>query len=108
MLLMLFIFLCFAGQCVMFFFILHGQEKSHRQLCEECAQLRHALRQLEARLAGTAGDVAAQPPLQGRRPEPARLDTLDSLSMGDEPPAHGAPADNGLELHFDPQEYVRR
>ena len=92
----------------MFFFILHGQEKSHRQLCEECAQLRHALRQLEARLAGTAGDVAGQPLLQGRPPESARLDTLDSLSMGDETSSRAAPVDNGLELHFDPQEYVRR
>ena len=94
---MIFIFLCFVGLFVMFFFIMRGMEQTRGILQEENAQLRAQLRALETRLLG---------PQETPEPHSLAHDPLDSLSMGDDTAEH--PADNALELRFDPQDTRRR
>lgn len=91
MTMMLFIFLCFAGFGVMFFYMMRSQEKFQESMRAEHAQMRLMLRSIEARL---AGDHPAQTLSAPASPP-------ESLSL--ERP-HALPVNNGLELHFDPQE----
>ena len=113
---MIFIFLCFSGLFVMFFFILRGQEKIHAALREELALLRAHVRHPEAaaglpndELSGNAASAlsGAAPlgsaPLNMARADMSRMDPLDSLSMDTSTPTAG-----GLDLHFDPQQDFRR
>lgn len=124
--LMIFIFLCFMGLFVMFFFILRGQEKIHAALREELAMLRAHMRQLESRISGvpmpsvqeeqSARQAAAQnAPMQINTAQPNSLDRpldrpltmpdpLNSLSMD----SSSTPPSGGLDLHFDPQQDFRR
>lgn len=94
---MVFIFLCFGGLFVMFFFILRTLEQTRNALQEEHAQLRAQLRTLEARLWGEP---------ETPEPRPLLADSLDSLSMGAGPADQHA--DPALELRFDPQDTRRR
>ena len=101
MLMMLFIFLCFSGLFVMFFFLLRGQEAMHTGLKEELAQTRAQLRTLEIRVAALGGEEAPGYPgplgQSGSSAQPGSLDNLDSLSMEvDKTPT----PDKALELKF--------
>lgn len=118
---MIFIFLCFSGLFVMFFFILRGQEKIHAALREELALLRAHVRHPEAaaglpndELSGNAASALSSAAPLGSAPlnmaradtgraDMSRMDPLDSLSMDTSTPTAG-----GLDLHFDPQQDFRR
>lgn len=126
--LMIFIFLCFLGLFVMFFFILRGQEKIHAALREEMAMLRAHMRQLESRVTGVPMPSVSeeQPPrhtpVQTTQASPTQADPLsqsldrslhgpltmpdplNSLSMD----SSSTPPSGGLDLHFDPQQDFRR
>lgn len=95
MAMMIFMFLCFAGLFLMFFFILRNQEKSRADMCEECAQLRLLLRNMDARLAALGGE---SPDLR-----PASAERLDALSMENREEEERRER-GGLELRFDPRE----
>lgn len=100
---MLFIFLCFVGLFIMFFCILRGQEKMYAAQREEHAHVRLQLRAMEAHLRALGGEASDQPEARSM----PISDPLASLSMGNAT----APGDrhvNELELHFDPQENIRR
>ena len=99
---MIFIFLCFAGLFVMFFFILRSQEILCKTMREELDQTRTQLRLVEARLATLLGEEDVAPPVQAQPP----LEELHSLSM--DIPTSASTADHGLDLHFDPEEPRRR
>lgn len=127
---MIFIFLCFLGLFVMFFFILRGQEKIHGALREELALLRARMQHMEARISGTPmPDLSAMPAQEYRQPAPhlaaqpiaqpaaqpvssamsetrplGMPDPLESLSMD----TSSTPPSGGLDLHFDPQQDFRR
>lgn len=135
--LMIFIFVCFSGLSIMFFFILRGQEKIHSALREELAMMRAHMQQMDAKISGEP--MAEQTHKQGlqyatphsaqsnplpqtdtlnrenpsHRPEgPDTFDRFappESLSM-DAPTASTARStpSNGLDLHFDPQQDFRR
>lgn len=96
---MLFIFLCFAGMFVMFFYILRSQEKFQEQLRQELAQTKVLLHSMENKLAILSGE-----PSHASRIE-HNPNALDSLSMNER---KEAPHDAGLDLHFDPNERVVR
>lgn len=120
--LMIFVFLCFLGLFVMFFFILRGQEKIHAALREELAMLRAHMRQLESRISGVPmpGTCADEQPVRHAPTQSAPThtvpqalpldrpltmpDPLNSLSMD----SSSTPPSGGLDLHFDPQQDFRR
>lgn len=95
---MLFIFFCFAGLFIMFFFILRCQEKFQESMREECAELRLLLRGVDARLAVLTGEA---PEACSATPE-----RLDILSMGEKP--DGASVGDELDPRFYPQGRRRR
>lgn len=96
MTMMLFIFFCFIGVFIMFFYMMRAQEKFQEAMRIEHAQMRLMLRNMEARLADattpqTSMDVAS-----------ATHGPPESLSLGQQ--VHEIPTDSNLELRFDPQD----
>ncbi len=106
MALMIFIFLCFIGLFVMFYFILHGQEKLLRLLREEVVRQRTALHAMEKRLAVFMGDADAaslNAPPDGTLspssvPSPAPQSLLPDLSNRKKEQRN---ASHALEIHLD-------
>lgn len=101
---MIFMFLCFSGLVVMFYYILHSQEKFYESMRDEHAQMRVMLRVMESRLAELSGETP-DAPVQQRRDDISD-EPLLSLSLNDD--RRETPQDNGLELRFDPQDDHRR
>lgn len=100
---MIFMFLCFSGLVVMFYFIMRSQEKFYESMRDEHAQMRVMLRVMESKLADLAGETPDAP---ARRQDETPTDPLLNLSMNTDRQADGQ--DNGLELRFDPREDIRR
>lgn len=100
---MIFMFLCFSGLVVMFYFIMRSQEKFYESMRDEHAQMRVMLRVMESKLAELAGETPDTP---ARRQDETPTDALLNLSMNTDREPGGQ--DNGLELRFDPQEDIRR
>ena len=82
MLLMLFVFLCFCGQAVMFWYFVRAEERHYQNLRGEVAHLRELLE--------------ARSPAQGGRQAPDSL-SLEPAPLGDSP-AQGA---STLDIHID-------
>ena len=82
MLLMLFVFLCFCGQTVMFWYFVRTQERHYQNLRGEVARLRELL--------------------EARGPAAGRQQALDSLSL-DPDPRHDSHAQGAstLDIHID-------
>lgn len=100
---MIFMFLCFSGLVVMFYYILRNQEKFYESMRDEHAQMRVMLRVMESRLAELNGETP-DAPIQ--RQDDVSGDPLINLSLNDD--HRETPHDNGLELRFDPQDDNRR
>lgn len=99
-----FAFLCFAGVCVMFLYLIRNLEKFQENMRDEHAQLRVQLRALEHRLDALAGVEPALPHPLGDEPYPARSEPFDEgkpLVLGPQDPLDAALGDPLIQ--FEPR-----